>query len=250
MDTTLVAGIIVALGALLAPAVPLFLRFRRRRKKSRLEIPTAKPIPAAPTPPPATAGTVWTYLSREAAYTAVPQVIQQVNQEQNGTKHLLLAALHGHSGDRLVSRGRPIPEFSSFDASLFQCVRSAGPGMWIVRELYNITAEDRLDEIFEWVMRTKDEDGYEVRAFCMPDAISHLAPLIIGARDVFLGLEDPRYYRIQGAIHVQDEGAVQLVTRYFELLWNDPRAVVLRSAVRVEESGIERIRRMIRGRKA
>ena len=257
MDSTLIAGLIGAAAAIVAAVVQ---RWRRRPKtplassKSSITVAPERlavgATSAALNLTPAIASTVWTDLSREAAYTAGSTGSQRVNAEQKGTKHVLLAALHGHSGDRLVSRARPIPEFSACDASLVQCVRSVGPGLGIVREFYNIPAEDRRDEMLEWLMRTKDEDGYAVSAFCMPATRSHLAPLLVGARDVLLGLEDPRYYRIQGVLHPQDEGAVQRVTRYFESLWHDPRHVVLRSAVRIEESGIERIRGMIRGRKA
>jgi hypothetical protein len=176
---------------------------------------------------------------------AIPPVIERVNHQQRGTKRLFLAALHGHSGHRLASRTAVIPEFAAFDAALLRCIKASG-SEWLVHELYNITEEQRLDEITSWLRETENEDGYEVRSFCLPDSIPHLAPLIIGARDLFLGLEDPRYYRVQDVIHVYDEGAAELGAKYFESLWNTPGLFVLRSALRVNDAEIDRLRSSIR----
>jgi hypothetical protein len=237
MDATIIAALISAAVALILgiPQLPKWRRRRQARKQAALQRQSSN---------------VRTFLSREEAYSVIPKIIRRVDREEAGPKELLLAALHGHSGDRITSRRSQVPEFRSFDSALFQCVRSVGPSMWRVLELYNITSEERLDEVMEWLNNTSDDDGYEVRAFCIPNAIPHLAPLIVGRQNAFLGLEDSRYYRIQGAVHIVDEESVRLFTRYFYSLWNDRRVFILRSPVAVDEEAVAKLRSQIQSLRA
>ena len=103
--------------------------------------------------------------------------------------------------------------------------------------------------MLERMEKRRDVDGYEVRIFCIPDAISHLTPLVIGSNDVFLGLEDTRYYCVQEALHIRDKESRILVTKYFDALWNDKRVYELRSAMQIEDSGIQKARSKIRALK-
>lgn len=239
-----VAAIIGVIGGVLAALIgPLAPRLWKRRRKASL--PTASPSSPSPSSFKGV-GELRTLESREEAYRLAAETIHRVNREQTGPKNLLLAALHGHSGDRIDSRRATTPEFREFDSAFFQCVRSVGPDFWRVRELYNITSEERLSEICETLRVTANEDGYEVRAFCVPEAIPHLAPLVVGRCDAFLGTEDPRYYRVQGAVHLRGVEVVTLIAAYFESLWSHPRVFVLRTAVAVDEDAIERLRERIR----
>lgn len=183
--------------------------------------------------------------SREAVYGAIINAIRAVERDETASRTLFLGALHGHSGRRRLSRSSPNPTFASFDNELLRCVKSSGPGMWHVRELYNITTLDRLEEIVGWLRQTENEDGYEVRAFCEPLAISHLAPLVISDHHAFLSLEDNRFFRVTAGVHIEDRAAVALVLRYCETLWSDPRAFILRTGYGVDYAKLGELRARI-----
>lgn len=180
--------------------------------------------------------------SREAVYGAIINAIRAVERDETASRTLFLGALHGHSGRRRLSRSSPNPTFASFDNELLRCVKSSGPGMWHVRELYNITTLDRMEEIVGWLRQTENEDGYEVRAFCEPLAISHLAPLVISDHHAFLSLEDNRFFRVTAGVHIEDRAAVALVLRYCETLWSGPRAFILRTGYGVDYAKLEELR--------
>jgi hypothetical protein len=178
--------------------------------------------------------------SREAAYLMAIEVIKRVAQEQKGIKSLLLPALHGYR--RLSAAAETTRSLRAFNRIITECARSAGPNMWNVRQIFNITTAARLKDIMEIVNDAADADGYEVKAICVPDAMPPLAPLIIGNRDLLIGFDDPRYYRVGSAIHVETEEAVALATKHFEALWAHPTCVVLKSAIRIERAGFEELR--------
>ena len=73
-----------------------------------------------------------TYPSREALYPVVPEIIASVSTGPDEEKQLLLAALHGHSGRRLLIPAAPIPALEAFDTALLNCIMSSGLGMWMV----------------------------------------------------------------------------------------------------------------------
>jgi hypothetical protein len=207
--------------------------------------PTDASVQGLLTPLPAVSADSPAFVSREEAYQIIPEVIYRLNREQRGPKELLLAALHGHSGDRVASQRSKIQAFRSFDEAILGCIRSVGPGMWKVRELFNITSESRLEEILRWFRRSRGADGYEARSFCVPDTIPTLAPLVISDCDAFLGFEDSRYYRVRGSVHVHGEKAVSMISGYFNSLWNDRRVIVLRPETGVDETAVERLRALI-----
>jgi hypothetical protein len=187
-------------------------------------------------------GPMRVYDSREAIYRAVVAAINAVDSNPAVSKTLFLGALHGHSGQRLPSEEAPNASFAEFDSALLRCVKSTGPQMWRVRELYNIGSLDRLNEVERRLRRTAVEDGYEVRAFCEPGSIANLAPLIIGESLVFLAMEDDRYFRVQAGLGSEDRNAAAFVKRYCESLWNDRRAVTLRAGNGIDEAGLRALR--------
>ena len=193
-------------------------------------------------------GRIHFYPSREAVYSAIPEVMAAAKVGDSAEKHLLMAAFHGHAGDRIVASSPPVPAFAAFDAAMQKCIQSSGPGMWVVRVIFNITSEQRLDTVVKYLEDSADADGFEVKAFSEPQAIPHLSPLVIGADDLFLGLEDPRYYRVRKAIRLESAEAVGLAVEYFNLLWNYPGVVVLRSDRGTENANIWALRERIRGR--
>ena len=186
------------------------------------------------------------YPTRESVFTKIPLIIAKASAGGKGRRRIFHAALHGHSGKRIARPARPDPLFDLFESEIDKCVASAGAGMWHVYEIYNIADEERLDSIRELLEKRKDAEGYEVRAFSLPDAIPHLSPLIIGDEDLLVGVDDPRYYRMSAATHLQGRDHVRLATEYFYSLWNDPRIRVLKTETGVEGKEIENLRAKIR----
>ena len=186
------------------------------------------------------------YPSRESVYTKIPLIIAKTSTNSRGRRRIFRAALHGHSGKRMVRPPQPDPLFDLFDSEIDKCVASTGAGMWHVYEIYNIIDEERLDSILGLLEKRKDAEGYEVRAFSLSDAIPHLSPLIIGDEDLLVGVDDPRYYRMRAATHLQGRDHVRLATEYFYSLWNDPRIRVLKTETGVEGKEVEKLRSKMR----
>lgn len=186
------------------------------------------------------------YPTRESVFTKIPLIIAKASTGGAGRRRIFHAALHGHSGKRIARPPQPDPLFDLFESEIDKCVASAGAGMWHVYEIYNVTGEERLDSIQELLEKRKDAEGYEVRAFSLSDALPHLSPLIIGDEDLLVGVDDPRYYRMRAATHVQGRDHVRLATEYFYSLWNDPRIRILKTETGVESKEMESLRAKIR----
>jgi hypothetical protein len=187
--------------------------------------------------------TVHVYSSRSEVYDAIARVLDRVY-EAPGEKQLALAALHGQSGDRLTDESTVLSEFEPFNAAMLKCINAPGSS-WRVRHVYNITTEERLRMIEERLEGTASADGFEVRAFWQRHDVPHVAPLVAGPEDVFIGIEDPRYYRVQKAIHVRSREAAEVAMQHFEILWASEHLFVLRSADRVRQDEIQRLRKQI-----
>ncbi len=188
------------------------------------------------------------YPSREAVYSKIPLVIARAAANPLGRRRIFHAALHGRGGRRIARPPLEDPLFALFDQEIDRCVVSTGAGMWHVYEIYDISDEERLDAVIELLERRKDAEGYEVRAFSLPDGLPHLSPLIIGDEDLLIGVDDPRYYRAGAVTHLQGREHVRLAREYFYSLWNDPRARVLKSETGVRTGEIDALRARIAGR--
>lgn len=186
------------------------------------------------------------YPTRESVYTKIPLIIAKASAAGRVRRRIFHAALHGHSGKRIARPPQPDPLFDLFDSEIDKCVASAGAGMWSVYEIYNITDEERLDSIMELLEKRKYAEGYEVRAFSVNDALPHMSPLILGDEDLLIGVDDPRYYRVHAATHLQGREHVRVATEYFYSLWNDPRIRVLKTETSVEWKEIEALREKLR----
>jgi hypothetical protein len=184
--------------------------------------------------------------TRESVYTKIPLILAKASVRGKGRRRIFHAALHGNSGRRIARPPQPDPLFDLFDSEIDKCVASAGTGMWNVFEIYNIADEERLDSVQELLEKRKDAEGYEVRAFSLNDGLPHLSPLIIGEEDLLIGVDDPRYYRMRAATHLQGRDHVRMATEYFYSLWNDPRIRVLKTETSVEWKEIEALRSKIR----
>jgi len=186
------------------------------------------------------------YPGQAEAYAAVAEAIVRTSLSKQGEKALLLAALHGHSGKRRTVRQESDLTHESFANQMYNCILSSGPGMWYVRELYNITDEDRLQMVMGRIEKAGNAEGYEVRAFCLQNVIPQLTPLVIGDEELFIGWDDPTYYGVRGAVHIRGQIFARTATEYFDSLWNDKRAFVLRSGIGIETEQINSLRAALR----
>ncbi|HZW35895.1 MAG: hypothetical protein ACM319_00560 [Deltaproteobacteria bacterium] len=184
--------------------------------------------------------------NRESVYTKIPLILAKASVRGKGRRRIFHAALHGNSGKRIARPPQPDPLFDLFDSEIDKCVASTGTGMWNVFEIYNIADEERLESVQELLEKRKDAEGYEVRAFSLNEGLPHLSPLIIGEEDLLIGVDDPRYYRMRAATHLQGRDHVRLATEYFYSLWNDPRIRVLKTETSVEWKEIESLRTKLR----
>lgn len=182
------------------------------------------------------------FKGQEETYSAAAEVIARTSLNLAGEKSILLCALHGHSGKRRTVRQDSTTGFEYFSSQMRKCINSSGTGMWQVREIYNITDEDRLEMILKRLENADNSVGYEVRAFCLQNVLPQLSPLVIGDKDLFIGWDDTTYYGPKQAIHIKGQEFVRSGTEYFESLWNDKRLFVLRSNLGIEADKVKSIR--------
>ncbi len=73
------------------------------------------------------------------------------------------------------------------------------------------------------------------------DAVPILAPLIVGTNVAFLASEDARDFAAAEGLEFRSRETIDAAQRYFDLLWDDPRVIRLRSsAAGTLESGLVR----------
>jgi hypothetical protein len=181
------------------------------------------------------------FQAREEEYAAIVETIRRVRETQVGEKRLLLVGLHGESGPRRIKLLHNNPVLERFDNEIKICINSSGADMWYVRELYNIADETRLSMILGRIRQSGQAEGYEVRAYCLRDPIPQFKPLIVGGEDLFLGIDDPTYYRVKAGLHIHGSGFAELAARHFEELWKDPRLFRLRTPVGEDAGEIVRL---------
>jgi hypothetical protein len=179
--------------------------------------------------------------SQEEAYGAACRAMESVWHNAGDEKVIRMATLYGARGDRVAETHDVVENFKRFEYLLGQCVLAKGTDAWSVKVLYNVTTRPRLDMILASMDRWRNAERYEVRVFFRPDAISLLGPLIVGGRNLLLGLEDERYYRTSRAIHIEGEDVTALGVQYFESLWSDRETIVLRSSSGIDSEGVTKI---------
>jgi len=185
------------------------------------------------------------YPTREAAYSAVPPIIERVSTREQEEKYILHAALHGHTGRRIPKPFQLDPALKAFDDAMHKCIVSPE---WQVREIFNITNEERLEMVLEHLEETKDSENYELRAVSLPDAPSLFSPLVIGSKDFLIGWEELRYFRIRCAIHLHGEDFAKMGSEYFDALWlrEDQHIFVLKSEAGMNLEEIDKLHQKIR----
>jgi hypothetical protein len=92
------------------------------------------------------------------------------------------------------------------------------------------------------IQASQNAKGYWVRVFLRPASLPHISPLIVGNTDGFLAFDDQSYYRVKAGVHLKGEPLVALLKEYFDSLWNAPGAFEIRSATRINESEVQKVR--------
>jgi hypothetical protein len=187
--------------------------------------------------------------SRAATYKACARVMSECRDRESEHRVLLHAALHGYVGKRKPDNP-PFAIFKAFDREFFKIMALRGEHAWKVKEIYNITTPFRLKMLLEYLNdpRTKAAENYQMRACVLPNTLPEFSLLIVGSKDVFLGVDDPTYYRVERAIHLHSREYVDFVTSYFQALWYHPEMLELKSTAQIEKQTVLAIRSRLRSR--
>jgi hypothetical protein len=111
--------------------------------------------------------------------------------------------------------------------AMFERVR----GGWTLRRVVSLTTQEGLIrgrkalELIDAIPNAR----VEIRAIVV-DAVPIMAPLVIGNEVAVLAFEDARDFAAADGLEFRARGAVETAQRYFDLLWDDPRAIRLRSS--------------------
>ena len=183
------------------------------------------------------------FQSRDALYSAAISTITEIGSMPNDDRRIFHAALHSY-GDRLPDP--PSSVLKAFGELYSDCVTSSGAGSWKVRVLFNISTESRLDSIVQRLLGWEEAEDFEARFFVLPSSLPNLSPMIVGKYHVFLGIDDPRYFRVRKGFGVTGERTTQQLLDYLEELWRDDRTFKVRTETGVQRDEVERARNAIR----
>ncbi|MGB6961572.1 MAG: hypothetical protein WA748_07755 [Candidatus Acidiferrum sp.] len=182
-------------------------------------------------------------------YGTIPKIVDTLDRTVAGEKKLLHAMLHVSQPVSKKKVPGPMETslrdyYASFDATMTRCIASTGANRWFVQQIYNIVTLDRLDMVVDRM--GKGTDGFEVRAFCLPEMAPCFSPLILGEEDATLAILDSSNYRVGAALHLHGADAAAFVGRYFALLWDYKHTFRLRSEQGVNKEEIRALREKIR----
>jgi class 3 adenylate cyclase len=184
-------------------------------------------------------------LDREQLYETIVRVIDQISSNRGARREIYLAALHGLNEMRRLERDPITAATKAFNERLKQCINSCGPDGWYVRSLFNVPDKTRLAQIEQRLNEAGDVEGFEVRVFVLHQALPILSPMIIGDYDAFIAVDDPTYYRVQCGIHLRGSANVRVLMKYWDSLWNNERAVKLRTGTGVHTQNLAQLREQI-----
>jgi hypothetical protein len=185
------------------------------------------------------------YISnQQTLYMTSAKVMIETTVNPEGKKQLLLAALHGYS-PRVPKSQEEGSAFDIFDKAIFSCIMSPD---WEVKNIFNINTPERLNIVEAYIERAKNTRGFQVRAFSPEQSLPHTSPLIIGEHHVIFAIDDLRYYRVKEGIHIRGRQVVAFAEKYFESLWNDRRAIELKSEVGPDYDQINVLRTLLEQR--
>lgn len=152
-----------------------------------------------------------------------------------------LANLHGlASGHRNPRLDLVQPWITAFEDALDLCLITHAERSY-VRAIYNVNSLERLQAVTAKLDRWAAADRLEVRALMLGDAVATISPLIVGESELFLGVEGDRLYRTARSMRLRSGSAASWGREYFELVWNDRRAITLRTPNGIVDEGLRNL---------
>jgi hypothetical protein len=111
--------------------------------------------------------------------------------------------------------------------AMFELVREG----WTLRRVVSLTTQTGLmRELKALELIDAIPNGrVEIRGIVV-DAIPIMAPLVVGDTAAFLAFEDARDFAAADGLEFRSREAIDTAQGYFDLLWDDPRAIRLRSS--------------------
>jgi hypothetical protein len=183
-------------------------------------------------------GKVRTLDEPEPLYRAAAAALRETLDMQHANKSVWIVSATGipntrPSGDRLNSAVR------EYYRELAAVMNRSG---WSVRILYSVENIERLEWIYSYLSDKRAAKDLEARALVN---VSHemLAPLIIGDSEIFLAQGDRRFHAVRAGVWIKEPSANLLTRNYFDSIWQDSSARVLRKATGIDEEVFELLRR-------
>ncbi len=177
------------------------------------------------------------YPDPNSTYEAIIKTIKKVK-DQKGTqpKNIFLGALHGYPTKRAPYN---LHAFEVFKEIMSDCSNSQD---WVVKQLYNIATIERLEMIETRLRDFSKAPNYEVKAFRVIKDYPAISPLVIGDEDSFLGFDDPSFYTVNAALHIESKEFCERSEKYFIQLWGSEDACWLKKVMEIKWDTIESIR--------
>jgi hypothetical protein len=156
-----------------------------------------------------------------SGYRAVLDAIEATSARRSSARTVDIAALHGTREDRAL---RPSSDAKALRDRLMELV-AAG---WRIRRLVAINSPGRLEDEEAWIASLPRGAEVEVRALPLTGA-PMLAPLIIAGESAFLATDSGSSYGVDRVLALRSAASRRFGTEYFDQLWDDERAVRLRT---------------------
>lgn len=182
----------------------------------------------------------------DKAYSRLCNVIRRL-QKARVVKDWYLGALHGVDEEKRHP-AEPNEECApkrEFDKLLLDACKSVGDKHWRVKMLMNLIRPERLAKLQGLLDATADAIDFEVKFVVIERSLSMLSPCILGDNDVFIGIQDPSYYRVQSAIHLQGPEVNRWLRGHWSIIW--AQAKWLRKATALVPGVLEKIHAMHAG---
>lgn len=174
------------------------------------------------------------FANEDALYDAINALIMSETLSTRHDRFMYMAASHHASpGDRRHSEhGRALRE------AMWRRVAEG----WSFRRIVSLSTPAHLAWELEQNEAMEEHLGEAVRFELRAVRTRHvplMLPIIAGTRIAALGREDSLWVGVAEGLVFTEPEAVSLTTRYFQSIWEDPRAHVLRTEAGLNSAGIE-----------
>jgi hypothetical protein len=164
-------------------------------------------------------------------------------EQAGGRREIDIASLQGHAEHRHLE---PASDALRLKAEVTRLVEAG----WSLRRVATVSSVERLEQLHEEMVQLERDSARpltELRAF-VTDSLPLLAPMVVGGWIAIAGLEARNEFGIASGLELRDPHAVALCAEYFQMLWDDERAIRLRTPAGIRGEGFERARRDIAAR--